>query len=313
LENAIRYLITGGAGFIGSSLCEFLVDKGHSVFVVDDLSTGYKNNLAPILKSITFYEEKIQFFDFEILPKIDAVIHLAAQPSVPISIADFRNSSSGNILGTIKIIDYCSINQIPLTYASSSAIYGNLELGSDVNSEIDLLSPYATDKYVMELYAKTAFKLYKLSSIGLRFFNVYGPRQDPNSPYSGVISIFIDRLLKGQNITINGGYQTRDFIYVNDVVEIIFQSTVLTSGKQMCEHSNVLTGNSVSIDYLAKMLINQIEQDVDINYQALSISDPEKSSGSIKKMTELFGVDLKKMIPLNSGLSKTVDFIRDNN
>tara|TARA_B100000795_G_C22805111_1_gene444328 strand:+ start:3208 stop:4149 length:942 start_codon:yes stop_codon:yes gene_type:complete len=313
LENAIRYLITGGAGFIGSSLCEFLVDKGHSVFVVDDLSTGYKNNLAPILKSITFYEEKIQFFDFEILPKIDAVIHLAAQPSVPISIADFRNSSSGNILGTIKIIDYCSINQIPLTYASSSAIYGNLELGSDVNSEIDLLSPYATDKYVMELYAKTAFKLYKLSSIGLRFFNVYGPRQDPNSPYSGVISIFIDRLLKGQNITINGGYQTRDFIYVNDVVEIIFQSTVLTSGKQMCEHSNVLTGNSVSIDYLAKMLINHIEQDVDINYQALSISDPEKSSGSIKKMTELFGVDLKKMIPLNSGLSKTVDFIRDNN
>ncbi len=313
MENAIRYLITGGAGFIGSSLCEFLVDKGHSVFVVDDLSTGYKNNLAPILKSITFYEEKIQFFDFEILPKIDAVIHLAAQPSVPISIADFRNSSSGNILGTIKIIDYCSINQIPLTYASSSAIYGNLELGSDVNSEIDLLSPYATDKYVMELYAKTAFKLYKLSSIGLRFFNVYGPRQDPNSPYSGVISIFIDRLLKGQNITINGGYQTRDFIYVNDVVEIIFQSTVLTSGKQMCEHSNVLTGNSVSIDYLAKMLINHIEQDVDINYQALSISDPEKSSGSIKKMTELFGVDLKKMIPLNSGLSKTVDFIRDNN
>ena len=313
MENAIRYLITGGAGFIGSSLCEFLVDKGHSVFVVDDLSTGYKNNLAPILKSINFYEEKIQFFDFEILPKIDAVIHLAAQPSVPISIADFRNSSSGNILGTIKIIDYCSINQIPLTYASSSAIYGNLELGSDVNSEIDLLSPYATDKYVMELYAKTAFKLYKLSSIGLRFFNVYGPRQDPNSPYSGVISIFIDRLLKGQNITINGGYQTRDFIYVNDVVEIIFQSTVLTSGKQMCEHSNVLTGNSVSIDYLAKMLINHIEQDVDINYQALSISDPEKSSGSIKKMTELFGVDLKKMIPLNSGLSKTVDFIRDNN
>jgi UDP-glucose 4-epimerase len=313
LEITIRYLITGGAGFIGSNLCEFLVDKGHSVVVIDDLSTGYKNNLTSILKSITFYKEKIEFFDFVLLPKIDAVVHLAAQPSVPISIADFGNSSSGNILGTIKIIDYCSINQIPLTYASSSAIYGNLELGSDINSEIDLLSPYATDKYVMELYAKTAFKLYQLSSIGLRFFNVYGPRQDPNSPYSGVISIFVDRLIKGLNITINGGHQTRDFIYVNDVVDIIFQSTILASEKQLCEHSNVLTGKSVSIDYLAKMLINQIEQDVDINYQALSIGDPEISSGSIKKMKELFGVDLKKMTSLNSGLSKTVDFIRDNN
>lgn len=313
MEITIRYLITGGAGFIGSNLCEFLVDKGHSVVVIDDLSTGYKNNLTSILKSITFYKEKIEFFDFVLLPKIDAVVHLAAQPSVPISIADFGNSSSGNILGTIKIIDYCSINQIPLTYASSSAIYGNLELGSDINSEIDLLSPYATDKYVMELYAKTAFKLYQLSSIGLRFFNVYGPRQDPNSPYSGVISIFVDRLIKGLNITINGGHQTRDFIYVNDVVDIIFQSTILASEKQLCEHSNVLTGKSVSIDYLAKMLINQIEQDVDINYQALSIGDPENSSGSIKKMKELFGVDLKKMTSLNSGLSKTVDFIRDNN
>lgn len=280
--------------------------------MIDDLSTGHKSNLNSILNSITFYEEKIEFFDFKVLPKVDAVIHLAAQPSVPISISDFRNSSSGNILGTIKIIDYCCINQVPLIYASSSAIYGNLELGSDTCSEIDLLSPYATDKYVMELYAKTAFKLYQLSSIGLRFFNVYGPRQDPSSEYSGVISIFIDRLLKGKNITINGGYQTRDFIYVNDVVDIIFESITLSSKRQLCEQSNVLTGKSVSIDYLANILIKDIGLDIDINYQALSIGDPKKSSGSIKKMTELFGVDLKNMTSLNTGLSETVEFIRDN-
>ena len=185
-------------------------------------------------------------------------------------------------------------------------------MGCDNTSKIDLLSPYATDKYVMELYAKTAFKLYKLSSIGLRFFNVYGPRQDPSSEYSGVISIFIDRLLKGKNIKVNGGYQTRDFIYVNDVVDVIYQSTILSSKRQLCEQSNVLTGNSVSIDYLANKLIDYIGLDIEINYQALSLSDPEKSSGSIKKMKELFGIDLKNMTSLESGLAETVKFIREN-
>jgi UDP-glucose 4-epimerase len=128
---------------------------------------------------------------------------LAAQASVPISVAKFGSSSSSNMLGTIKVIDYCRVNQIPLVYASSSAIYGNLELGDDQNSRVDLVSPYATDKYAMELYAKTAYKLYQLSSIGLRFFNVYGPRQDSTSSYSGVISTFVDRLLRRKSITIN--------------------------------------------------------------------------------------------------------------
>ena len=94
MENAIKYLITGGAGFIGSNLCEFLIKKGHKLFVIDDLSSGHKSNLISVQNSITFYEEKIEFFDFEVLPKVDAVIHLAAQPSVPISISDFRKSSS---------------------------------------------------------------------------------------------------------------------------------------------------------------------------------------------------------------------------
>jgi UDP-glucose 4-epimerase len=198
-----------------------------------------------------------------------------------------------------------------LVYASSSAIYGNLELGSDTNSQVDLLSPYATDKYAMELYAKTAFKLYQLSSIGLRFFNVYGPRQDPSSPYSGVISIFIDRLLKGVGITINGGYQTRDFIYVKDVVDTIYRSIVAASKSQICEYTNVLTGTTVSIDYLATLLMDEIGIDVDKNYQVLLAGDPEKSNGTTEKMIELLKVDPQEMVPLDQGLSETVDFIRN--
>jgi UDP-glucose 4-epimerase len=277
---------------------------------VDDLSSGFIENLSEIQNSITFYEEKIQFFDFSKLHKVDIVIHLAAQPSVPVSINDFHNSSSGNILGTIKIIDYCSSNNIPLVYASSSAIYGNLEHGDDNSKEIDLLSPYSTDKYLMELYAKTAFKLYNLSSIGLRFFNVYGPRQDPSSPYSGVISIFIDRIINKQDITINGGDQTRDFIYVEDVVNLIFLSANLTLNKKLCEHTNILTGNSISIDCLANSIINLIGSDVKKKYKSLLIGDPKKSTGSTKKMMDLLDIDINQLTSLEPGLTSTIDFIR---
>ena len=128
--------------------------------------------------------------------KIDGVIHLAAQASVPLSVEDFRISTRSNINGSINVMDYCCRSHVPLVYASSSAVYGNLPVGDDAIRDVDLLSPYAADKYVMEIYAQMAHKVYGLSSVGLRFFNVYGPRQDPHSPYSGVISVFIERMLK---------------------------------------------------------------------------------------------------------------------
>ena len=306
----MNILVTGGSGFIGSNLSDYLVNKGHSVSVIDNLSTGYISNLSSVIDAISFYEEKIEFFDFNKLPKIDVLVHLAAQPSVPISVESFGSSSSSNIMGTIKVIDYCRINRVPLVFASSSAVYGNLELGDDINPRVDLLSPYATDKYVMEIYAKTAFKLYQLPSIGLRFFNVYGPRQDSTSYYSGVISKFIDSLLRKEAITINGGNQTRDFIYVKDVVDIIFKSILTVSNTSICEHSNVLTGRSITINELANMLIKKIGVSVDKNYQKLPLGDPKQSNGTINKMVELLKVDLNQMTPIDTGLSKTVDFMR---
>ena len=306
----MNILVTGGSGFIGSNLSDYLVNRGHTVTVVDDLSTGYISNLSSVIDGISFYEEKIELFDFDKLPKFDVLVHLAAQPLVPISVAKFGSSSSSNILGTIKVIDYCRVNQIPLVYASSSAIYGNLELGDDQNSRVDLLSPYATDKYAMELYAKTAYKLYQLSSIGLRFFNVYGPRQDSTSSYSGVISTFVDRLLRRESITINGGYQTRDFIYVKDVVDIIFKSIVVASNTVLCEQINVLTGQHVTIEELANMLIKKIGVDADKKYQELPLGDPKQSNGTTKKMVVLLKADLSNMVPIDSGLSETVNIMR---
>ena len=307
----MNVLVTGGSGFIGSNLCDFLVKKSHKVAVVDNLSTGKVSNLVDIINEIEFFEEGIEDFDFNKCKSLDAVIHLAAQPSVPISLSDFKNSSISNLLGTIQVVNYCKQNQIPLVYASSSAIYGNLDKGDDAGAKVDLLSPYATDKYTMEVYANVANKAYGLSSIGLRLFNVYGPRQDPSSPYSGVISIFIGLMLKGLSIQINGGHQTRDFIYVSDVVELIYESLLISKRNVVCEKVNVLTGVSISIDFLADSLMKIIGKSVEKIYKDLPIGDPEVSSGYIDRMTNLFKLDSSKLIQLDVGLKKTVDFINN--
>lgn len=306
----MKILISGGAGFIGSNLCDFLIKNNHSIVVVDNLSTGSMKNLNKVVEKVSFHEENIEYFDFNKVGDIDVVVHLAAQPSVPLSVENFGDSSSSNLLGTINVIEYCRINKIPLIYASSSAIYGNLTLGDDKDSENDLLSPYAADKYAMEIYTKISYKLYQLSSIGLRFFNVYGPRQDPDSAYSGVISIFADRMLKNQDITINGGYQTRDFVYVNDVVNVIYRAIKVTSEKTICEVSNVLTGESVTINYLADQMMNIVGGKVEKKYQDLPTGDPEQSDGTTQKMVSLFDVELENFTQLKSGLAETIKFIR---
>ena len=308
----MKILITGGAGFIGSNLCDYLLLKEHDIIIIDDLSTGHKSNLSSAFDKIEFYNAKIECFDFNRVTGVDAIVHLAAQPSVPISIKNFADSSSSNLLGTIHVIDYCRINKIPFIYASSSAVYGNLTLGNDKSEEIDLLSPYATDKYTMELYSKTAYKLYQLSSVGLRFFNVYGPRQDPRSPYSGVISIFADKVLKGQEITINGGHQTRDFIHVKDVVNTIHRAVIFASKRVVCEVSNVLTGKSVTIDHLADQMMDIVGIDVNKTYQELSIGDPEQSDGTVEGMVRLFSIEISRFLELREGLQETIQFIKSD-
>jgi len=308
----MKILITGGAGFIGSNLCDYLLLKEHDIIIIDDLSTGHKSNLSSAFDKIEFYNAKIECFDFNRVTGVDAIVHLAAQPSVPISIKNFADSSSSNLLGTIHVIDYCRINKIPFIYASSSAVYGNLTLGNDKSEEIDLLSPYATDKYTMELYSKTAYKLYQLSSVGLRFFNVYGPRQDPRSPYSGVISIFADKVLKGQEITINGGHQTRDFIHVKDVVNTIHRAVIFASKRVVCEVSNVLTGKSVTIDHLADQMMDVVGIDVNKTYQNLSDGDPEQSDGTVEGMVRLFSIEISRFLELREGLQETIQFIKSD-
>ena len=152
----MKYLVTGGCGFIGSNLVEKLLYDGHEVIVIDNLSTGYKKNISSFLDKIEFYNENIEGFNFSKIDKADVVIHLAAQASVPLSIKNFEESSTSNIIGTIRVINFCKSNKIPLVYASSSAIYGDLDLGNDCKDNFDILSPYSADKYLMEVYSDVA-------------------------------------------------------------------------------------------------------------------------------------------------------------
>lgn len=302
-----RFLVTGGCGFIGSHLVEHLSQAGHLVTVIDDLSSGYRSNLADAGSVDALIDTRVEDVDLSEFTRFDGVFHLAAQASVPLSVKNFYASSTTNLLSTLKVIDYCATNRVPLVYASSSAVYGNLPVG-DEGGCVDLLSPYSADKLMAEIYCDVAHKLYGLRSYGLRFFNVYGPRQDPTNPYSGVISIFADRILKGEPITINGGYQTRDFIAVKDIVRGLWNSYEYLLENSVSTYSNLLTGNSISIDELANILISLAGNKVEKRYQKLPPGDPEKSLGTTDRMHDQ--LRMSEFVQLEDGLRQVLTWMK---
>lgn len=302
------FLITGGAGFIGANLTRRLLKKGSKVVVVDDLSCGKFDNI-PIHENLTFFKSSIQDFDLNSF-NFSCVFHLAAQASVTFSIEKFYLSSSNNNLSSFKIIEFCSKNRVPLVYASSSAVYGNLKKGIE-KKEIDLLHPYGVDKYVLELYADMAYKVYGLKSCGLRFFNVYGPYQDGNNPYSGVISIFIERLLKNKSINIFGGKQTRDFIYVEDVVDSLLISYDFLKQNNTSDVFNILSNKTTSIENLANVICDLLKIEPAIKYLPLPKSDPKISIGSSQYSKNKLKFTNKTN--LIDGLKLTIDWIRLKN
>ena len=219
-----RSLVSGGAGFIGSHLVEALVSRGDVVRVLDNLSTGRVENLAAVASSIDLVEGDIRDPDTvrAALRGVERVFHQAALVSVPQSVEDPMTTHAINVDGTLNLLNAArEAGAQSFVYASSSAVYGDLpELPKVETMPAAPVSPYGLSKQIDEQYAQLFTQLYGLRTVGLRYFNVYGPRQDPSSPYSGVISIFIDHLLANTRPTIYGdGRQTRDFIYVADVVQ----------------------------------------------------------------------------------------------
>ncbi len=299
-----KILITGGAGFIGSYLTEKLC-KENKVTVIDNLSTGKKKNISKLLNKIKFIKINLKNYTFK-SSKFDLVIHLAAQTSVPYSVKNFKASSKINMDISINVLDYCYKNRVPFVYASSSAIYGNLKYGDDTKNIFDLINPYAVDKMNLENYATSIFNLKKIPNIGLRFFNVYGGRQDPNSIYSGVISIFLNSVKNNSVIKINGGNQTRDFIYVADVIDNIIKSSKLVLNKNICEKINVLTGKSTSINSLFKIISNLTNYKKKPIIKKMILGDPVQSAGSTNKMKKIL-LNNKNFINLKNGLKLSIE------
>ena len=313
-----KVLITGHTGFKGGWLTVLLS-------VLNSKISGYALN--PVGKNNFFKSSKLQNIltnDFrkniinlndlrksvrKIKPEV--IFHLAAQASVPYSIDNFFKSSENNLLSSLKVFSWEKDQNIPVVYASSSAVYGNLPIGDDQTEEYDILSPYAQDKLTLEHYARMCWDIYKIPSIGLRFFNVYGPRQDATSQYSGVISIFIDRLMQNKPVTVNGGYQTRDFIFVDDIIEVMLRSMKYLLNNRSCDVFNVGTGVSVTIDQLLKIVSEIIKIEPEVITKELPQSDPIKSSGVYEHLERTLNIDIDHFVKLEDGLRNTIDYIKN--
>ena len=279
-----KVLVTGGAGFIGSHLVDLLLQQGYEVRVLDDLSTGKIINLPIDHPALEFVQGSVAGPAVrEVCRGVDAVVHLAAIVSVPFSIDQPYKSSMVNLTGFLNLLNCLREQSFKgrLVYASSSAVYGMKVAGKPLVEEDApgvLGSPYAADKYADEMYAGLYADLYGLSALGFRFFNVYGPRQDPESPYSGVISIFMDRVSRLEPVVIYGdGAQTRDFVYVGDVVHILARSLQLTCDGVL----NLGTGSSVSILELAEAVSKIFDQKVLIELKPERLGDVRFSSADI--------------------------------
>jgi UDP-glucose 4-epimerase len=248
-----KCLVTGGAGFIGSNLVERLIGDGVQVQVLDNLSTGFLKNLEPFLGDIDFTQGDVRDLDTlqEVMLGVEVVFHQAAVVSVPKSVEDPIEAAMVNSLGTLHVLEAARRAGVRrVVFASSCAVYGDLpQLPKKENAETRPLSPYAVSKLHGETYAFLYSDLYGLETVCLRYFNVYGPKQDPTSPYSGVISIFMDRAVRGELPTIFGdGEQFRDFVYVADVV----QANLLAAYRDNIAGAvmNIGTGSSVTVNSL---------------------------------------------------------------
>ena len=298
----MKCLITGGAGFIGSHLSDKLIKLGHEVVIVDDLSTGKKENINP---KATFIEYDIsKTFGVAAMNKfneigkhcqnIDYIFHLAAIPGVPYSVLHPTKTYRVNALGTFEVLKFASESKVKkIIFASSCAIYGNQEVPFIETMLPKPESPYACQKAIGELYMGTWDRVYNVPSISLRFFNVYGSRSDPNSEYSLVISKFKRLKQEGKSLTIYGdGEQTRDFIYIDDVVDACIKAMESDIRNEVI---NICSGQSVSVNKIADLIGGEKE------YLPIRQGDMLYISGDNSKAKKLLNWGAKT--PIEEGIN----------
>ncbi len=305
-----HYLVTGGAGFIGSHLAEELVRRGELVRVVDNLATGKRGNLAH-LPEVEFVEGDLADLGVarRAVSGVDYVLHQAAIPSVPRSVEDPITSNRANIDASLNILVAARDEGVKrLVYAGSSSAYGNTPTLPKVETMPTApLSPYALQKLVAEQYCQMFTRLYGLETVTTRYFNVFGPRQDPSSPYSGVISLFISALCEGQQPKIYGdGEHTRDFTYVANVVDGVLRACHAKEASG--EVINVATGGRISLNQLFRTVRDLAGAKVEPVYAEPRAGDVKDSQADITKARRILGYE--PIVSFEDGLDRTVAWYR---
>ena len=316
-------LVTGGAGFIGSNLCEALLNKCNKVVCLDNFATGKRENIKEFLENsnFTLIEGDIRKLEdcLKATKDIDYVLHQAALGSVPRSIKDPITSNEVNVTGFLNMLVAARDNGVKrFVYAASSSTYGDSETLPKVEDKIgNPLSPYAITKYVNELYAANFSKIYGLETIGLRYFNVFGRKQDPNSVYAAVIPKFVSQLMNGESPVINGdGSYSRDFTYIDNVIQANLLSLTTTNKRAINTVYNVAYGDRKSLNDLMQYLKEYLSEfdaeisKIKVTYGPKRVGDVPHSQASIDKAKKQLNYNPK--YSLQNGLEKAIKWYWNN-
>lgn len=304
-----KYLITGGAGFIGGHITEMLVKEGHDVIVFDNFSTGNMANLTAVQDAVKVVEGDIQDINAlnNAMDGVDYVIHQAAEISVVRSVAEPTFINAVNVDGTLNVLISAKDHGVKrVVMASSSAVYG--DTGTRAQSEDCMpnpLSPYGASKMAGEHYLSVFYQIYGLETVRLRYFNVFGPRQNPKSQYAAVIPKFIDRILNGQEIRIYGdGEQTRDFVYVENVARANCLACIAKDAPGRV--FNIASEQTVTVNELTKQLTELAGRSVEVVHDAPVLGDIKYSSSNISLARKVLGYE--PSITFFEGLKRTFDY-----
>ena len=308
----MRYLVSGGAGFIGSHTVDELVRRGHGVVVLDDLSSGKEENLGEVRSKITFMKGSIT--DIEAVQRAmhqaEYVIHLAARTSVPRSVKDPIDTNRINVEGTLNVLVAARDNRVKrIVFAASSSAYGETPtLPKKESMQPSPISPYGVSKYVGELYAQAFGRCYGLENVCLRYFNIFGPRQDPDSPYSGVLSRFTAAFLQDEQPVVFGdGEQTRDFTYVENAVQANLLACEAPGASGFV--FNIGTGDRYSLNQTLEILRGLSAKKLPAKYEPAREGDIRDSQADITAARELLGYE--PTVRFEEGLERTYQWYRE--
>jgi len=310
-----KYLVTGGAGFIGCNLVRFILDKGHDVVVLDDFSTGKRENLTEIAERITLIEGDVR--DRAVVDRAidgcEAIFHEAALGSVPRSIVDPALSHDVNVNGTLTVLEAARAADVKrVIFAASSSAYGDQEESPKHEGMVPQpISPYAAGKIACEAYMRAYANAYGLETFCLRYFNVFGPRQDPAGAYAAVIPAFVSRLLRGESPVVYGdGEQSRDFCYITNVCEANWLAAHASAEVCTGQVVNIACHDSTTLNEILSLLGKLLGTKVRADYQPMRVGDVKHSLADVSLAKKTIGYEPK--VFFTEGLTSAIDWYREN-